>query len=185
MKPALIVIDMQEYFRDENPIPFKEKLLPNIKEVLTVVRSSGIPVVHVITRYSQDKSDWPQAWQHLEQIWCLEGTEGVRILEEAKPLEKEPVVTKTRFSGFYDSNLENVIQGLDIDTLFIAGYSSDVCVRMTILDAYNRGYGLFLLTDCVHAAKGDTKDSIQYLRWLTNLEVVVMKGLRSRLEASR
>ena len=162
MKPALIIIDMQKYFLDENPLPFQEKLLPNIKEALIVARSSGIPVIHIATRYSRDKSDWPQAWKHLDEIWCLEGTQGIEILEEVKPLEKEQVVVKTRFSAFYNSDLESVLQDLNVDTLFIAGYSSDVCVRMTALDAYNRGYNLVLLADCVHAAKEDTMHSIEY-----------------------
>ena len=134
-----------------------------------------------MTRYSRDKTDWPKAWRHLDSIWCLEGTPGVQILDQVRPLAGEPVVVKTRFSGFYASRLDAVLRDLDVDTLFLAGYASDVCVRMTVMDAYNRGYALFLLADCVHAAREETKTSIDYLCWLTNLEEICTDELEEML----
>ena len=182
MRPALIVIDMQKYFLDENPKPFQEKLLRNISTLLSLMRSSGVPVIHVITRYSKGKSDWPEAWKHRDSIWCLEDTEGVQILEEVRPLAGERIVVKTRFSGFYNSELDSVLRSLHADTLFIAGYSSDVCVRMTTMDAYNRDYRLFLLADCTYAAGEDTEASFQYLQRLTNLAVVSIKEVKEILQ---
>ena len=172
MNPALVIVDMQQWFLDENPQPFHEKLLPNVQAALALARSAGIPVVHVITRYSHDRSDWPRVYRGKDKIWCLEGTEGVEIVDEARPLPGEPVVVKTRFSGFYESDLDGTLQRLGVDTLFFAGYSSDVCVRLTVMDAYNRGYDQYLLADCVHAAREDTQVSIRYLQWLTQIEVI-------------
>jgi nicotinamidase-related amidase len=111
-------------------------------------------------------------WKHSDTIWCIEGTEDVEILEAVKPLDKERVVVKTRFSSFYKSGLESILVQDGIDGLVIAGYASDVCVRMTVLDAYNRDYVIFLLSDCVHAFREDTESSIQYLQWLTKLTVL-------------
>ena len=73
--------------------------------------------------------------------------------------------------------LDDTLQRLGIDTLFFAGYSSDVCVRLTVLDAYNRGYDQYLLADCVHAAREDTETSIRYLQWLTQIEVIDAKEM--------
>ena len=164
MEPALLVVDMQKEFSNDKPQVFREKLLPNIAVALNLARSAGMPVIHVITRYSRDKSDWPKAWRHHDGIHCLEGTDSVQILAEARPLPGEPVVVKKRFSGFYETMLEGALCERGIDTLFIAGYSSDVCVRMTTMDAFNRNYDLYLLSDCVHADREDTEESIQYLR---------------------
>ncbi len=163
---------MQEWFREHIPGPFWETLSENVARMLSAARALSVPVVHVITRYSRDRSDWPAAWRHLDPIWCLEGTEGVEILHKAKPIAGEPVVVKTRFSGFYETELDRVLVGLDVDTLFVAGYSSDVCVRMTAMDAYNRGYRLYLLQDCVRAEREDTAASIAYLESLTNAQTV-------------
>ena len=172
MKPALVVIDLQEWFRQDHPGRFWGLLLENTRRALDMMRQRGLPVVHVVTRYRRDRSDWPAAWQHLEQIWCLEGTPGVEIMAPVQPAEGEPVVVKTRFSGFYQTDLERTLSALEVDTLFLAGYSSDVCVRMTAMDAYNRGYCLYLLRDCLHGDREETESSIDYLRWLTNTSSV-------------
>lgn len=172
MKPALVVIDLQEWFRQDHPGLFWEPLLENTSRALDAMRQCGVPIVHVVTRYRRDRSDWPAAWQHLEQIWCLEGTPGVEIMAPVRPADNEPVVVKTRFSGFYKTDLERTLAMLGADTLFLAGYSSDVCVRMTAMDAFNRGYCLYLLRDCVHGDREETESSIDYLRWLTNTRIV-------------
>jgi nicotinamidase-related amidase len=92
------------------------------------------------------------------------------------------VVIKKRFSGFYGTALQDTLCERDVDTLFIAGYSSDVCVRMTTMDAYNRDYDLYLLSDCVHADREDTDESIRYLAWLTNLRPITNDELAAILE---
>lgn len=177
MRPALLIIDMQRFFMAEAPEVFREKLLPNIERLLSLFRSSGVPVVHVITRYSTDRSDWPLPCREKGSVWCLSGTEGAEVLPEAAPLPGEPVVVKTRFSGFYRTKLEDVLNGLGADTLFMAGYSCDVCVRMTTLDAFNRDFRLRLVADCTHAAFEETSKSIEYLRRLTGLTVVPLDEL--------
>ena len=177
MKPALVVIDLQEWFRQDHPGPFWEPLLENTARALEAMRQRGVPVVHVVTRYRRDRSDWPAAWQHLEEIWCLEGTPGVEVMTPVRPIEGEPIVVKTRFSGFYETDLECTLSELDVDTLLLAGYSSDVCVRMTAMDAYNRGYRLYLLRDCVHGDREETESSIGYLRWLTRTRIVSLEEI--------
>ena len=176
MKPAFIVIDMQRFFYDRYHEVFCDKLVPNIKAALSMARSSNVPAIHVVTRYSKDKSDWPKTRRHRDHIKCLEGAKDAQILPHVQPLPGEHVVVKTRFSGFYNSSLDSALRELGADTLFIAGFASDVCVRFTTIDAYNRDYDLFLLEDCVHAVE-DTEASIQYLQWLTNLTVVSNKEL--------
>ena len=185
MKPALLIVDMQKEFSDDKPQPFREKLLPNVAAALNLARSAGVPVIHVITRYRRDKSDWPKAWRHRDSIHCLEGTDSVQILDEARPLPGEPVVVKKRFSGFYETTLEIVLGERGIDTLFVAGYSSDVCVRMAAMDAFNRNDDLYLLSDCVHADREDTEESIRYLRWLTNLRPITNNELATILEGHK
>jgi len=82
------------------------------------------------------------------------------------------VVIKTRYSGFYNTDLHHILQDKHIDVLLITGYATDVCVRMTVVDAYNRDYRLFLVEDCVAPYRKDPITSVEYLRALTNLTVI-------------
>ncbi len=59
---------------------------------------------------------------------------------------------------------DEVLQQDKIDTLFIAGFSGDVCVRMTTMDAFNRGYNLFWISDCIESLFEDYKKSVEYIQ---------------------
>ncbi len=56
-------------------------------------------------------------------------------------------------------------------SLLLAGYASDVCVRMTAMDAYNRGIPTTILKDCVLPERGSPEEALEYLQRLTNCHV--------------
>lgn len=68
-----------------------------------------------------------------------------------------------------------------IDALFIAGFSGDVCVRMTTMDAFNRGYNLFWISDCIESLFEDYKKSEEYIQNLTKLKVVTIDEMKKLL----
>lgn len=170
--PAIILIDLQRHFRMERPDRFGPDLIRNVQQLRNIATDLHIPVIHVLTRYRLDRSNWPSAWKNQPSIWCLEGTEGVLPVSGVEPNEKEIVVTKSRYSAFYETELEATLRGLGVSTLLIAGYSTDVCVRFTTIDAYNRGFQVMIVKDCVRAMREDDDASIEYLCWLTNARPV-------------
>ena len=112
----------------------------------------------------------------------MENTEDCEIIPSALPTENETVIIKKRFSSFYETELEEVLQQNKIDTLFIAGFSGDVCVRMTTMDAFNRGYNLFWISDCIDSLFEDYKKSEQYIQNLTKLKVVTIDEMKKLLD---
>src|ERR1700704_3806610 len=96
MNVALLVIDLQEHFFDETPRLLETDLLANVERLLQTARRLGIPVIHIITMYKADKSNWPMAWREHGDIWCVEGTHGADIRPEAKPRVGETVIEKVR-----------------------------------------------------------------------------------------
>ena len=172
MTPALLVIDMQKHFYHLNPVTFVNKLIPNIGNALSIARTNDILVIHLITLYKTDKSNWPKAFTHWEKMWCMEGSEGAKIIDGIEPFERERVIAKTRYSGFYDTELNDVLTSRGIDLLFLSGYSIDCCVRFTAIDAFYRNYILYILADCVHADFEDTDTSLSYLKRLTRANII-------------
>lgn len=179
MKAVIFIIDMQNYFLREQPDIFRKKLLPNIANLLSAARIGDLEVIHVITRYSCNKSDWPEAWKEQDSIWCLQGSGDEQIIKEVEPLPDEPLIVKTRYSAFYRTPLEDLLRFLQVDTIVLAGYSSDVCVRLTAMDAYNRGYHLIVLSDCVHSAHEKPSSALSYLSRLTNAQVFTCEEFQS------
>jgi nicotinamidase-related amidase len=172
---ALMVIDMQYGFIDVAPAEFQITLSSHILSCLTAVRSLGLPVVHVITEYEPDKSNWPRAWIHRDQLRCVRDTPGARVLEELRPMPTEQLIRKTRFTAFYETQLDSWLERNAIYEIVLCGYAADVCVRMTAMDAFNRGYATTILSDCVLPERATLKASLEYLEWLTDARVMMSR----------
>ncbi|MCT2537900.1 cysteine hydrolase [Aquibacillus koreensis] len=76
--------------------------------------------------------------------FCAENSWDAEIIKELKPDEDDYVVTKSRSSAFYQTELENLLQELDIDTLVVTGIGTNICVESTVRDAIHRDYQVFI-----------------------------------------
>lgn len=185
MKAALLLIDLQEYFHDYDRDIFDKKIIPNTIKLLHTARKTNINIIHIITRYNENKSDWPEVFKHRENIWCIKGTKAVKIIKGLGPKTGEILIIKKRFSGFYKTKLNRVLKELKTDTIFIAGYAADVCVRFTTMDAYNEGHKLYWLADCMDSAFENFKQSLAYIKKLTNLVDISNKELYKLISQSK
>ena len=181
MTPAVIIIDLQKYFYKLATPKFENKINPNIEKLLKFAREEKIKIIHIKTVYKKDKSNWPEAYKTRDAMWCMENTEDCEIIPSALPHPNETVIIKKRFSSFYETELNEVLQQNKIDTLFIAGFSGDVCVRMTTMDAFNRGYNLFWISDCIESLFEDYKKSEDYIQNLTKLKVLTLDEIEKLL----
>jgi ureidoacrylate peracid hydrolase len=172
MKPALLIIDLQKYFYNLDKKKFDDKIVKNIPKLLCLIRALKIKIVHIKTIYKYDKSNWPDSYKERDQMWCMENTEDAEIIESAFPIEDEEIIIKNRFSAFYKTKLKDTLIRENIDTLIIAGYSADVCVRLTTLDAFNEGYKIYWLPECIESAFEPYCKSEEYIKNLTKLNTI-------------
>jgi ureidoacrylate peracid hydrolase len=70
------------------------------------------------------------------------------ILDELKPEAGDAVLYKTRYSGFYGTELDSILKRRGIKSLVVTGATTCVCVDSTIRDAMFRDYTCILLEDC-------------------------------------
>ena len=84
---------------------------------------------------------------------CLEGTPGIEILDELEPDDDDYVIIKRRYSGFYLTDLEILMKGLQKNCLIITGAATNVCVYATALDTQQRDMNAIVLSDCVAGHK--------------------------------
>jgi acyl-CoA reductase-like NAD-dependent aldehyde dehydrogenase/nicotinamidase-related amidase len=150
MQPALLLVDLQQDFLDRPGLqPSPRELAGSIAGLLAHARSSDMPIGHIRTRVDPTGRDRMPHWRS-QDIWaCVAGTPG----EEAPPalaaLQSEPVFHKQFFSGFADPGLDAWLARLGVTDLWIVGIYTHGCIRATALDAYERGYAITVVDDCI------------------------------------
>lgn len=70
------------------------------------------------------------------------------VIEELRPQLGDVVLYKHRFSGFYQTELDDILRRREIKNLIFTGCTTSVCVDSTIRDAMFCDYGCVLLADC-------------------------------------
>ena len=56
---------------------------------------------------------------------------------------------KTRYSAFYNTNMEVILRGLSVDTVVVCGVTTDMCVESTVRDAFYRDYRVVLVRNAI------------------------------------
>jgi ureidoacrylate peracid hydrolase len=172
---AVIVVDMQNDFGaeggmfDRAGIDFSgiRRATAMTVPVLAAARAAGIPVVYLQMQHRADMADMgaadsPHRQRHArlrvgETVTAPDGSDsriliagswGARIVDDLTPQPGDIVVAKHRFSGFFETPLHTILQGLGAKHLIFTGCTTSVCVESTIRDAMFRDYHPILLADC-------------------------------------
>ncbi len=147
---ALLVIDMQKFFLDSSKPTFTEgglAIIDNIKTLINAFRKAGRPVIYTKHVHHPDKIDagimgwW---WEGM----CLEGSPESDIHDALKPLPSEKIVSKHRYSAFYNTDMETILRCLKVEDIVITGIMTNMCCESTARDAYYRDYRVFFPADC-------------------------------------
>jgi len=148
-KSALLVIDMQNFFLDSSSPTFTcggIAIIQNIKELISVFRKSGRPVIytcHVHHPSHNDAGIMEWWWEGM----CIEGSSESMVHRELAPLENEKIIYKHRYSSFYNTDLETVLRCLKVEDVVITGIMTNMCCESTARDAYYRDYKVFFPAD--------------------------------------
>jgi ureidoacrylate peracid hydrolase len=70
------------------------------------------------------------------------------VVPELTPEPGDLVVYKHRYSGFFDTELDELLKSRSIKTLVFTGCTTSVCVESTVRDAMFRDYIAVILADC-------------------------------------
>jgi ureidoacrylate peracid hydrolase len=155
---AIIVVDMQNFWvhpRGVRYLPMSEDIVPRIQELLRFCRARGVPVLYLHTTKRKDLADAgifadikPQTHDPDEEWSNFEGTPGAEFYDPVKPVNNDIVIKKFRYSGFYGTQLENLLRALGRDTIAITGVATNVCCDSTARDGAMRDFKVLFLSDC-------------------------------------
>ena len=174
-RTAVLVVDMQNDFGA--PGGMFERAGIDITEiaaaadatrpVLQGAREAGVPVVYLKMEHARNLSDvgprdGPHWIKHLplrvgDDVVAPDGSDSrilvretwnTQILDALAPEPGDFVVSKHRYSGFFETELDEVLRNLGAKYLLVTGCTTSVCVESTVRDAMVRDYTCVVLEDC-------------------------------------
>jgi ureidoacrylate peracid hydrolase len=172
---AVLVVDMQNDFCSKGGlfdraginISAVQKAVGPTRRVLSAARDTGIRIVYLKMGFRPDLSDLggtdsPNRIRHLQfgvgqpcrapdgrsGRLLIRDTWNTDVIDELRPQPEDVVLYKHRFSGFYQTALDDILRRLGIRNLIFTGCTTSVCVDSTIRDAMFRDYRCVLLADC-------------------------------------
>lgn len=123
----------------------------------------GVPAIYANDNYGLWQSNF-----RAMVAYCFEqpGVVG-EITRLIEPGPQDIAILKPRHSAFYGTPLALLLQQMRVRELIVTGLSSDLCVQMTVMDAYLRAYPTWVPSDCC-AAEDETNHQ-QALAYMQNM----------------
>jgi ureidoacrylate peracid hydrolase len=176
---AVIVIDMQNAYASPGgyldlagfDISGAKGVIQNIKGVLETARSAGVQVIYFQNGWDADyvEAGGPgspnfhksnalktmRARPELHGTLLARGTWDYELVDELAPQPGDIQLHKTRYSGFFNSQLDSVLRARGIRNLVFVGIATNVCVESTLRDGFFLEYFGVVLEDATHQAGPD------------------------------
>ena len=112
------------------------------------------------------------------------GTWAAQVIDELAPTAEDYIILKYRWSAFFQTYLDLALRTRKIDTLIIAGGSTDVGVASTAFAARDLDYNLVIVSDACSSPEQDNHDQFmqrifpRMARVRTAAQVVAMLAAR-------
>ena len=157
---ALLVIDMQCYYRDG--MPGMLDIVPAINLLANTLRTRGARVIWIFNTLERDGVDlWPEYHQNFftpEHAEChraalASGAPKHALLPELAVRSDDLRLEKIRFSALTpgSSRLSEVLIEQGIENLVITGVATNVCCESTARDAMMQGWRVAVVEDAMAA----------------------------------
>lgn len=167
MSSALLVLDMiNDLVHPDGKLSgagfaeqvVKRDVLARIATAVDRARERGIPVIYVVIGFDPGHAEFPRnspLFRDPVESRPTLGSWGTQVHDDISPAQGESVVVKRRVSPFYGTHLDMLLRNREIDTLLLAGVSTDLVVLSTAREAHDRDYRVEILSDAA-AARTET-----------------------------
>lgn len=134
-------------------------VIRNGKRVLEVFRAKKLPVIQIKECHRPDMVDFGRELDGSEGIHCVENRPENDYAKLTYPIEGEYLISKRRYSAFFATDLEILLKGLGVGTLYLTGGLTDVCIHYTAVDAHQNDYHIHVVKDAVAGSSKEAHES--------------------------
>jgi nicotinamidase-related amidase len=159
--PALLVIDPQRDFLSPDGAVYcpsssvgdTTQVVENVRDLVEAARAADVPIVWTKESHRPDYADYGAELLSVEQDHTIAGTDGEQFVEtlgvrEGELPPAEYLVRKRRYNCFHNTDLAHLLSTFGVDTLVLAGVTTNVCVHYTAQGAHERDYVFRVVEEC-------------------------------------
>ncbi len=174
-RAGLILFDaLHGYLHPSDPAKARfldeRKILTNLQKLLAGARKFGMTAFYPAGAHAEGDADTVLRLSDTDMDLTAVGADkpikprfhrnskDAEIAAELAPLTGDVVVRKQRWNSFYQTNLELQMRARGLDTIVIAGGSTDVGIASTVFAARDMDYGIVVVRDACYSARGPNHD---------------------------
>lgn len=161
-KPAILVVDMlNDFVTGALACDRGKAIVPATAQLLDAARASNVPVIFCNDAHLAGIDRELALWgDH-----AIAGTPGAQVIPELNVSEKDYIVPKRRYSGFFQTDLDILLKELGVKTVVMTGLHAHMCVRHTSADAYCLGYDVVVAKEATDSfTEEDYVNGLAYLK---------------------
>jgi nicotinamidase-related amidase len=158
IKPALLVIDVQNRYIPIIPPREKEKAFFFINQLIDLFRKHGLPIIRI---HHSNAEDGPRP-----------GTEEFEYPSQILVKKGDAMIIKTYSDGFNKTDLDDVLKKNGSNTLFLCGLSAVGCVMATRIGAFNHDYKAFVVKDAIMSHNSDYTKNVEMMFDAVSYDVI-------------
>ncbi len=171
MPNVLIVVDMLRGFLEPGRALYcgdnARKIIPHVQRLIEAEQARGSRIIFLADTHDPDDLEFRMFPPH-----CIRGTEEAQVIPELRQYATE-VIPKRRYSGFYETDLEQRLKRASPQKVIICGVCTDICVMHTAADARNRDYPVEVPINCVATFDADAHGyALQHMERILGVKLV-------------
>lgn len=164
-KTAVVMIEFQNDFTSEGGslheavkgVMEQTNMLNNAAETVKKAREMGATIIHAPITFTDDYHELgAEPYGILKGVVDTKsfrkGTWGAEIVDVMQPQPEDIIVEGKRgLCAFASTNLDFILRSRGLQNVVLGGFLTNCCVESSMRTAYERGYNVITLTDCVAA----------------------------------
>ncbi|HEX9295499.1 MAG TPA: cysteine hydrolase [Polyangiaceae bacterium] len=174
---AVVLIEYQNDFTSKggvlhgavSQVMGETNMLPNTVKLVDEARRKGATIMHTPITFAEGYAELsPRPYGILKGVVdgkaFVKGSWGAAIVEDLEPKQGDIVVEGKRgLDAFASTNLDFILRSKGIKTIALGGFLTNCCVESTMRSAYEHGFDVITLTDCVAATSSEEhKNALKY-----------------------
>ena len=174
---AILLIEYQNEFTSEGGalhgavkgVMAETNMLANTVALVREARQRGVTIMHAPITFAPGYAELTRhPYGILKGVVdgkaFVKGSWGAAIVDALSPAEGDIVIEGKRgLDAFASTNLDFILRSKGITTIALGGFLTNCCVESTMRTAYEHGFDVVTLVDCVAATSSEEhKNAIKY-----------------------